>query len=112
MNNNKYAHYSTVGELLKFIKDNNIPDDAKILMQRVEDVYFDKHGWTTTNKEGYEYHSIVSMNEALKAKEKTFLNRTEPLSEEELEACKERYYHCWCQVKYSGDDNLYLDAHY
>lgn len=50
----------TVGELKTFIEENNIPDNAKILVERVEDVYFEKRGWSVIKKEndGYisEYH--------------------------------------------------------
>ena len=33
----------TVGDLKRKIKD--LKDDAEVLIERVEDVYFDKHGW-------------------------------------------------------------------
>lgn len=33
--------YCTVGDLKKFIEKNNIPDDALVLIQRVEDRYYD-----------------------------------------------------------------------
>lgn len=35
----------TVKDLLLFILANKIPLDSKILYQRIEDVYFEKHGW-------------------------------------------------------------------
>jgi len=35
----------TVEQLLKFIFDHNIPPTAKILHQRIEDVYFEEHNW-------------------------------------------------------------------
>lgn len=41
-------YYLTVGELRKRIAD--LPDDAKVFYQRIEDVYFKEHGWTTRNK--------------------------------------------------------------
>ena len=28
-------------------KIQHLPDDTKVFMERVEDVYFDKHGWET-----------------------------------------------------------------
>lgn len=115
-----YKHYSTVGQLLEFIEKNNIPMDAKIMIQRVEDVYFEKNGWTTVNKEGYWYHSSKSFNDKIDSgkfdnKEEYPDLKTENLekyTEEELENAKDKYYTCWCPVKYSDDDNLYLDAHY
>lgn len=38
---NKYKDFYTVGQLLEYIIKYNIPMDAKILMQRVEDRYFE-----------------------------------------------------------------------
>lgn len=38
---NKY----TTGQLKKLLE--NIPDDAIVNIERVEDIYFDKYGWTT-----------------------------------------------------------------
>ena len=39
----KQSYHTTVKDLLKFIKDNKVPDDALIMVERVEDVYFEKH---------------------------------------------------------------------
>lgn len=39
----------TVGDLKRLIKD--FPDDAKVYYQRIEDVYFKKHGWNNTTIE-------------------------------------------------------------
>jgi hypothetical protein len=116
----KYKHYSTVGQLLEFIEKHNIPMDAKIMIQRVEDVYFEKNGWKTVNKEGYWYHASKSFNDSIDSGElenkDEYPDVTEELlvkyTEEELENAKDKYYTCWCPVKYEDDDNLYLDAHY
>lgn len=35
--------YMTVGDLKKALM--NVPDDAEVRYQRIEDVYFEKHGW-------------------------------------------------------------------
>lgn len=42
----------TVGQLLQIIEDNNLSKDAKILVERVEDVYFEKHGWEVYTRFG------------------------------------------------------------
>jgi hypothetical protein len=42
--------YLTVGRLKEFIKEHNIPDNAKVFYQRIEDMYFQRHGWTTVEK--------------------------------------------------------------
>lgn len=50
---NKVDHL-TVGELKKFISEYNLSNDAIVMCERVEDVYFEKHGWKTYPKFGYE----------------------------------------------------------
>lgn len=52
----KYQGVS-VGELLDFIKRNNIPMSSKIFIERIEDVYFEKHHWAVIEKE-QDYHEI------------------------------------------------------
>lgn len=80
----------TVGWLKKFIKENNIPDDAQIFVERVEDVYFEKHGWSKT--------SVFKDNDmSLDTKDDSF---------------KTQYHPIWSPVKYKDDNNLYLDLHY
>ena len=39
----KYKNHLTVGELKEFVKKNGIPDNAKIMIQRVEDFYFERN---------------------------------------------------------------------
>lgn len=45
----------------------NLPDDAIVCIERVEDVYFEKHGWTTERKvfqyidgEPYDYNDYFN----------------------------------------------------
>lgn len=115
----EYRNFCTIKDLKNFIEKYKIPDDAKIFLQRVEDVYFEKHNWETENKEGYHYYSCLSHNEKVDSGE--FANKEEyPLleeipnkfSEKDLELAKEKYYACWSPVKYPEDNNLYLDSHY
>lgn len=49
---NGYDHFLTVGGLKKFLNKHNLPDTAKVVVQRVEDVYYEKHNWgvQTVNK--------------------------------------------------------------
>lgn len=44
----KHEHYLTVGTLKKYLEE--YPDHALVVAQRVEDVYYEKHGWTTLKK--------------------------------------------------------------
>lgn len=73
----------TVGDLLKFVQDNNISLDSKIFIERVEDVYFEKHEWAIVEKEQY---------------------FTAPPE-------KHEYHIAWSPVKYEGN-KLFIDLHY
>ena len=98
----------TVGWLKKFIEENNIPDDAQIFVERVEDIYYEKHGWSKTSvfKENDIYYDMKQYKE-------TCYNMQEVnMTDEELESFKTQYHSIWCPVKYKDDNRLYLDLHY
>ena len=41
-----YKDYLTVGKLRKYLEQHpELPDDANVLIQRVEDKYYEKNGW-------------------------------------------------------------------
>lgn len=124
-----YNDYCTVGDLKKFLEKHNLPDNAKILLQRVEDKYFEagnvhpqSSAWETIKKEGLFYHQAIERNEKIvngeyNDKEQYPLLDEESIkamyiSEEELETLKEQFVVAWCPVKYENDDNLYFHAHY
>lgn len=47
-NLNEFVMYQkSLGNLLNLIKEHNIPENASFVVERVEDVYFEKHGWET-----------------------------------------------------------------
>ncbi len=48
-----YGHYMTVGQLKNKLKD--VDDDALVVYQRIEDKYFDKHGWEPMMIEDRDY---------------------------------------------------------
>ncbi len=80
---NGYKGYMTVADLKEFIIQQNIPDTAKVMVQRVEDRYFNENAWKTYKK----YSGWI---------------------EDE-----EEYVVAWCPVKYSDEDNLlFIDVHY
>lgn len=54
-----------------------------ILVERVEDMYFEKHNWKTTKK----VHSI-------------------------LEDETSEYIEAFCACKFKNDNNLYINCHY
>ena len=115
----RYEHYLTVGKLREAIKD--MPDDGLVLVQRVEDVYYEKHHWGLVLKEGEHYHWAKKWNEDLDSGEyedkEKYPNATpekwRPNTAEEMELSKEQYHPAWCAVTYKDDQkNLYIDLHY
>ena len=117
----KYEHYLTVGKLLEFIKKYNIPEDAIVMSQRVEDVYFEKHSWGVYLKEGYGSHSMRSFNEKVDSgvfdDKEQYPLMTEELknkfTEEDIKSSMEQYHPVWSPVYYKDDnDILFLDLHY
>lgn len=58
-------HYLKVGDLLKVIKENNLPDDMAVCYHRIEDLYFDKHEWKTIKIKGDNYYNAVHFNKQL-----------------------------------------------
>lgn len=98
-----FKYTLTVGQLRKFIEKHNISDDAPILVQRIEDVYFDKHNWPTYRKHTFESTMMIdSWNECNEAK----------LSEAECEGYKSDYIPT-NQPVYHKDDKeiLFIDLH-
>ena len=73
----------TIKDIKDWIEKYNPPDDAIVLVERVEDIYFEKHNWKTVKK----VHSII-----------------EDENSEYIEA--------FCTVKFKEDKNLYINCHY
>lgn len=119
---NKYDCYCTVKELLGFIKEYKISPDSKVLVQRVEDVYFENHGWGTVKKEGQQSSIIKELVNRAKsgvyADKEQFPKMTgERIAEildyeNKIDETRDEYIPVWCPVKYKDDNNLYLDLHY
>lgn len=105
----EYKSFMTVGELKEFISERNINDDAKILVQRVEDIYYEKHNWAVYKKGGDVYQRALLFNKDI---EKNKFSSLKKVSEEELESLKDEYTPAWCCVYYNDEDNLFIDLHY
>jgi hypothetical protein len=109
----------SIGELKTFINKHNLPDDGNILIQRVEDFYYDMNHWGVVLKEGEAYNYAKTINAQLENGD--FENKEEwpkhpgfeHMSEENLKSLMEQYHPAWCPVKYNEDNkNLYIDLHY
>ena len=115
------GHHLTVRDLKKFLEEHNLPDDAPVVVQRVEDVYYEKHGWGVYLKGGYWYNYAKRWNDdidsgkyldeeqypLMKGKE------LEKISDEDMKKDMEQYHPAFCCVWYKDDqDILFLDLHY
>ena len=90
---NVYDHYLTVGGLKEFLNKHKLPVSAKVVVQRIEDVYYEKYNWGVYLKEG----------------EHTFKDDNGNI----VKSSMEQYHPAWCCVKYNDEDNvLFIDLHY
>lgn len=115
--------YLTVGELKKFLENHEIADDAIVLCQRVEDFYFEDHGWKVYLKEGDQSHWMKSFNEKLangefddKEKYPKFTDEMRVgFTQDQITEASNQYHPIWCPVQYQDEDKndiLFLDLHY
>jgi hypothetical protein len=118
LNHYKNSGYLTVGDLKKFLIENNLPDDAIVVTQRIEDIYF-KNNKSVYLKKGDEYYYAEQFNKDIKSGEykkehPNVLNRyIKPKTKKELKETMEQYYPVWCCVSYKDDnDILFFDSHY
>jgi len=113
-------HYLTVGRLEKFIKEHELTPDSIVVVQRVEDFYYEQNKWGVYLKEGEAAHSCKSWNEDitgeyLDAKRYPRLAGKElkPFTEQQIKQSMEQYQPVWSCVRYNDDkDVLFLDLHY
>lgn len=118
----KYKDYLTVGRLKKFLAEHpELPDEALVLTQRVEDKYYEKSGWGVVLKEGYHYDMSKTANIRMQDEIRRRKNGEHPKYDMEdpseyiielTDEMKEQYHPAWSCLKYRGDDNLYIDLHY
>lgn len=114
----KYEHHLTIGLLKKLINDYNLPDDGKILVERVHDCYFERNGWDVFYKEGDSYNDAIKFNEKIDGE---FNNKDEypdldvsklkKYSLSDLQYTKEQYHPAWYASKCDGK-NLCIHLHY
>ena len=117
-----YKDYLTVGKLRKYLEQHpELPDDANVLIQRVEDKYYEKNGWGVVLKEGYHYQMNKTHNIRMEEEIRRRKNGEHPKYETEdpsalimelTDDLKEQYHPAWSCLKYKDDDNLYIDLHY
>jgi hypothetical protein len=118
---NQKDFYLTVGELKKFIEKNNLKDESIVLIQRVEDVYYQKHGWKIYLKENEQSDFLKRHNQKIESGE--YLNKENypeleskhitPATEQEIKEAMNHYHPAFSCVKYHDEqDFLFIDLHY
>jgi len=117
-----YKNYLTVGKLRKYLEQHpELPDDANVLIQRVEDRYYEKNGWGVVLKEGYHYQMNKTHNIRMEEEIRRRKNGEHPKYDTEDpskhivelgDSMKEQYHPAFSCLKYKDDDNLYIDLHY
>ena len=124
----KLQHHLTVGDLLKFIDKHNLPMDAPVVMQRVEDHYYEPgKGWDENSwkMKGQFWNQTKRFNMEMQSElwkrnsgdEPDYPGIDDPnkyiATEEDMESLKEQYTQAWCPVFYVEEPEvLFLDAHY
>ncbi len=115
------GHHLTVGSIKEFINRHNLPDDAPVVIQRVQDYYYENCHWGVYLKEGEQAHSLKSFNEDLKNGEYSDIKKYphligetfEPHSEKDIKDAMCQYTPAWSCVRYNDDtDILFIDLHY
>lgn len=118
----KYKDFLTVGKLKERLQKTELSDDAVVLIQRVEDTYYQNNGWDVFLKEGCHYYSVVRMNKKMQEEIERRARGEEPKYPKiddpnkyivELDdSMKEQYHPAWCAVGYKDEEFLFIDLHY
>jgi hypothetical protein len=115
----------TVGDLKRHIEENVIPDSAPVLIERVEDLYYERSNWGVLLKQGFHYNQVIKANERMKQEIERRARGEEPHFEIEdpakfilenqdlLDEFQGQYTPAWSCVKYRDEDSiLFIDLHY
>ncbi len=119
----KYVDFLTVGRLKEFLNEHDLPDNAMVVVQRAEDVYYENYNWGVYLKEGFGTYTAKQHNKDIKSGK--YLDKEqypdikegapflEPYTNEEIKETMEQYTPVWGCVRYRDDkDVLFLDLHY
>jgi hypothetical protein len=118
---NKYKQqYLTIGKLRKFIEDNSdLSDDSLIMIERIEDVYYEKYNWGVYKKDSYYSNMIKQINENIdngvynNKKEYPIPPEKIKILPEELEEFKDEFHPAWGIARYFDESDLvFIKLHY
>ena len=100
----KENYYLTVGQIKEFIEKHNIPDDALVLTQRVEDEYFEG-GIDISGMRGADSETGIWPEGSRSGEWGVYLK--------ESDQGEQQYSPAWCCVKYRDEEDLlFINLHY
>ena len=132
----------TMGDLAEFVyKNPQIPRDAKVLIERIEDIYFEgvdisgmnstkgilpkgskSDGWKVLLVEGENYYNTKNFNEVMlqeiedrkNGKESNYpkIDNPNDYIVELTDNFKEQFFPAWCISKENDDSLVYIFNHY
>ena len=121
---NRFKDHLTIGDLKKWLdKNSDLPDDSKVLIQRVDDRYFKNNQWGVYLKDGETVYNQLNFNNDMREE----IERRENGEESEYPAIeypsnliteitddlREQYFPAWCCVRYSDEEKImFIDAFY
>lgn len=121
---NRFQDHLTIGDLKKWLeKNSDLPDDSKVLIQRVEDRYFENNNWGVYLKDGETVWNQLAFNKDMdeeierreKGEESEYPQIKDPNKNiiEITNELKEQYFPAWCCVRYSDEEKImFIDAFY
>ena len=128
---NKPNHSLRMKDIREFVENNkDLEDDAPVIVERVEDSYFQERpwhdgttigGWDVLKVEGYHYHNSLEWNEKMQEEierrergEEAGYAMDNPsiylFGEKELEEMKEQFYQPHCIT--TDKEIIYIYSHY
>ena len=100
-----YSCYLTVGRLKEFISKHDISDDALVVVEIVEDKYFNG-GCDISGREGVVDGKLTTLPSGSRSSEWSVYMK------DNGDGGKTPYHPVWSPVGYKEKDVLYLDLHY
>lgn len=116
--------YLTVGRLRKLLDNSDLGDDALVMIERVEDVYFEEHNWKVYPKDSHLCEWIRELNQKMRddieRRERGEVSRFPELENpleyivgsEEMELYKSQYHPAFSAFMYADEKELFINLHY
>lgn len=116
--------YLTVGRLRKLLDNSDLEDDALVMIERVEDVYFEEHSWKVYPKDSNLCEWIREVNRKMQddigGRERGEVSRFPDLddpskhitTEEELKDYQNQYHPAFSAFMYTDEKELFINLHY